>query len=249
MGARLIAKGVDAEPDAIAYGAPVRRGLKGVFFHNTDLDKSKYNYAPGNKDVDTVIGTPTVSSSGYMSGKSGVNYIQTDIAETAEMTFFSVARALNIPATTPIAAADAPIISGNYSQSVPTGVVQWFNGPATFSGGAAYGPDASNTVNAGATIATDPTRWCLYSTTIKAAQVVVTNHTTGVTSTRNITTEGVRQVSSRKMRLGSSYQSTQQGTWDKMLEQIHDVALTDQEKADTVADLKAYVLRKTGIAV
>lgn len=250
MGARLIAKGVDAEPDAIAYGAPVRRGLKGFFFLNTDLDKCKYNYAPGNKDVDSIVGSPSVQAT-YMSGKSGVNFVQTDIAETAEMTFFAVARALNIPATLPMAGADAVIVSGNYGTTPPTGVVQWFNTPTSFSGGAAYGLDPASTINAGATVATDPTRWCLYSTTIKGAQIVTTNHTTGVSATRNLNpaTDGVRQLSTRKMRIGSSYQTTQQGTWDMMMQAIYDVALTDQEKADAVADIKAYVLRKSGIAV
>lgn len=247
MGARLIAKGVDAEDYAFEYAAPVRRGFEGMFFLNTSMEKCLRNYAPGKNDA-TLVGAPVVSAS-YLSGRSGVNFLQTDIAETAEMTMYTVARALNIPATLPMAAADAVILAGDYSAASPVGVVQWFATPTSFSGGAAFGADPNTTSNVGASVATDPTRWCLYSTVVRSNAVITTNHTTGVTSTRTITTEGVRQVSNRKLRLGSSYQTSQTGTWDMMLHQVHNVAVTDQEKADTVADLKAYILRRTGITV
>lgn len=203
MGVQVIAKGVDAELYATEYAAPVRRGLEGIFFLNTSLEKSARNYAPG-KTQASIVGAP-VPSANFLSGKSSSNYIQTDINETAEMTLFSIARALNIPATTPMAPADAPMLITNYTNISPSGIFQWFSSPTIIQAGAAYGADAGGASNPSASVTTDPTRWCLYSTVVKATSIVTTNHTTGATVTRTITNEGTRQLSTRKFRIGSSY--------------------------------------------
>lgn len=250
MGARLIAKGIDAEKYAFEYAAPVRRGLEGVFFLNDSLEKCARNYAPGKNDG-VIVGTPTVNSQ-FMSGKSATSYIQTDIQETEEMSFFVIARAMAIPAGNPVPAADQPILLGNYMSGAWSGVVQWFSTQTSFSTNGGYGNDDASNINLGAGVTpNDVSHWGLYGGRVRQVAVDTKNFTNGLVMNRLSAPYGPRRLSGsvgRPLRVGSGYQTTQTGLWDMAAAFIYSVGLSDEEQATMVADIRAYAARR-GLAV
>jgi hypothetical protein len=246
MGVQVVAKGVNAEDYAVEYAAPIRRGLEGIFFTNTSLEKCAHNYAPGKKSG-SVVGAPSVNGQ-YMSGRSSVNYVQTDIVETEEMTFFIIARALNLPSGNPIPAADQVILLGNYLAGPWSGVVMWCGTSTSLSTNAGYGVDEASNANLGAGVTpNDDTKWGLYCGRVKTSGPDTKNFTNGLTFAR-VATDPRRVSTGRPLRIGSGYQSNQTGTWDMAAAMIYNVALNDAERDVVVQDLRAYAARR-GITV
>lgn len=241
MGVQVVAKGVDAENYATEYAAPVRRGLEGIFFINSFIEKLARNYAP-DKLSGVVVGAPSVNA-GYASFKGMANYVQTQIRETTDVTFFVVARS----ADTPGAADSTPLICGTFDSAAPAGISLYASGTDRVAGTAAYGDDDASSTNASA-IATPIvlSSWNLYSVTVNSAGVTARSHTANVSISRAATKP--RRPSTRTVRIGSGYSNTQRGNVDIALYQHHSVSLTEDEIARTVADLRAYAARR-GITV
>lgn len=260
MGVRLSAKGVDAEAYATEYGAPVRRGLEGIFFLNTSLEKCTHNYAPGKSSgVNSIVGTPTIGA-GYLSCKSMTNFVQTDIRETEEMTMFVISRSPELPpGATSNPSAVQPLLIGNYGSvtaiNTPgdngSGCVMWTPSDTNCSGGGGYDSisDPNLNTNTQAALTGEDTKvWRIYAFRVAIGAVTAWNGTTGKTATTVIDAPRKRRLSKRTMRLASGYLATQTGAVDIAVAQIHNVALTDAEVTKTIANLKAYALRK-GIIV
>jgi hypothetical protein len=242
MGVRFVAKGVDAEAYATEYAAPVRRALEGVFFTNGSAEKCARNYAPG-KPSGAIVGAPVAVAS-YATFKGLTNYIQTQIAETESMTLFAIGKAVVVVGDPQ----QIPMFVGSYNTGVLSGVSIYAAGPTSIRGTAGYGNDDASNINASVGVATDPvSAWHLYSVTVTPTGVATRDHTS------NLTLVGVnpgmpRRLAGRTIRLGSGYSGGIQGPVDLAAIQIHSAALTDDERNKTVADLRAYALRK-GITV
>lgn len=241
MGVQIVAKGVDAEQYATEYAAPVRRGLEGIFFTNTSIEKIARNYAP-DKPNGVAVGAPAIKQ-GFVTLKSMTNYIQTQIRETVDLTMLVIAKSDAIPGT----ADTTPLICGNFDATAPAGVSLYAGGADRVSGTAAYGDDDSTSSNAAALVTPIAlSTWNLYSVTISNAGIVARSHTANISNTRAATKP--RRPTSRNIRIGSGYTITQRGNIDIALFQHHSVALTDDELDRTVADLRAYAARR-GITV
>lgn len=237
--ARLIAKGVNAEDFALEYAAPVRRGLEGMFFLNSNLEKLARNYAPAKAQA-KVVGSPSVSTNwATLTGAS--NYIQTEIDETESMTLFVIFRSGLVsggPGVMPI---------GNYNVGSPTGISIYSANPDRVAGTAGSGnDDASNTNNTCSVIGYPISNWGLYSVVITPTGISARNHTANLSNTAVISMP--RRLAPRKLRIGSGYSSQLAGTCDIITAQIHSIAMTEEERLATVNDHRAYAARR-GIQV
>ena len=247
MGVRLIAKGVNAEDFATEYAAPVRRGLEGVFFLNTSLSKAARNFA-ASKPQGSVVGGP-VPSALALAVKSRVNYIQTQISEVAEMTFFMACRT----AADGSVSADRPMFFSNFQGQAADGGAAYglsffLTTGSRLSFGGGYGADAASNDQklAGFTKTGVANAWVLYSASIGPSGVTLRDHTAGLTNT--LSSGGLaRRVATAKLRIGSGITSFD-GSADIAVFQAHSVALNDAEIATTVADIRAYMSRR-GVSV
>jgi len=237
MGVQVVAKGVDAEQYATEYSAPVRRGLEGIFFTNGSLEKAARNYAP-NKQSGSIVGAPTVNS-GYISLKGGANYIQTPILETESVTMFIIARQVPDPANP----GALVMFCGNYAGGPFSGVSMYVPAAGRLTGTAGYGnDDVSNSNSAVSVTPISEMVWGLYSVTISPTLVVTRSHTANLSG--QVVQTLPRRPSTRPVRIGWGYSAAHLGWSDVALYQHHSVGLTDDERAKTVADLRAYAARR-----
>ncbi len=245
MGVSIKAKDVDAESYAVEYSAPVRRGLQGIHFLNQSAEKAAHNYAPG-KTSGTVAGTP-VAAAGYLTCTNMANYIQTDVAEADLMTIFVAARA----ATDGTDSATRAMFTGTFrgvasDGGIAQGVGVYVSAVNRVGSFAGFGADAAGDTLVNALITVTPTVWGLYMLQVSAGSVVVRDFTRNLTTTSN--SAAPRRKSTNKLRIGSGYTYGGAGQCDVGVWQAHDVVLTETEIQATVADLRAYMLRK-GITV
>ncbi|HGM5587122.1 TPA: hypothetical protein ACKP2Y_003487 [Pseudomonas putida] len=246
MGTRIVAKDVDAEAFATEYAAPIRRGLEAIHFLNGSLVKAARNYAPG-KAQGKVVGAP-VPQAAYLSCKGTVNCIETAMSEAEAMTLFIVART---PADGTVSA-ERPMFLGNYQGLAADGGAAWgvsifvnSENRVTATGG--FGADAASNTNvlAGVTKPQLANKWGLYMLQVSSAGVTMRDFTSNLIQTTNASTP--RRLSTGKIRVGSG-QTNLLGLCDVAVFQGHSALLTDAEIQTTVADIRAYVLRK-GVVV
>ncbi|MBN3864666.1 hypothetical protein HCU66_20755 [Pseudomonas frederiksbergensis] len=241
MGVQVVAKGVDAEQYATEYAAPVRRGLEGIFFTNTSLEKCARNYAAG-KPAGSIVGAPAPAA-GYVSLKGNTNYIQTQIQETESITMLVIARQVLDPANP----AAITMFCGTYNSGQVSGVSIYIPAADRVSGTAGFGIDDAGNANTVTSVSPlVPTNWGLYSVTISPTGVTTKSHTANL-STTNVRVDP-RRPSTRTVRIGMGYYAAHSGLSDIAVYQHHSVALTADELTKTVADLRAYAARR-GIVV
>lgn len=142
MGVMLVASGA-AAPWNSKVALPVMRGLEGYFTFDTDPSRFGFNRAPGKKNAQ-ITGAPLAfASHGRFNGQ--VNYLTTDIAETANQTIIVVGKAAAaVPVSAP--AASQPVYASN---NYGTGVNAPYVG-ITATGVALYHPDNARTQGSGA---------------------------------------------------------------------------------------------------
>lgn len=245
MGVSIKAKDVDAESYAVEYSAPVRRGLQGIHFLNQSVEKAAHNYAPG-KTSGTVAGAP-VPSAGYLTCTNMANYIQTDVVESDLMTIFVAARAATDGTDSATRAMFTSTFRGVAADGgVAQGVGVYVSAANSINGFAGFGADAAGDTRESAVITDTPTAWGLYMVQVSAGAVSVRDFTRNLTATEN-SAAGRRKTTS-KLRIGSGYTYAGSGQCNVGVWQAHDVVLTESEIQTTVADLRAYMLRK-GVTV
>lgn len=246
MGVRFVAKGVNGEPTAREYAAPVRRGLEAIHFLNESLAKCERNFAP-DKVKGTQVGDP-VPQAAFLSCKGTVNCIETSMSESESMTMFVIART----AADGSVVAERPMFIGNYQGKHVDGgnafgVSIYLSALNRITGTAGFGADAAANENklAGITKAAVANLWGLYMFQVSPVAVTLRDFTANLTQVTSASTP--RRMATGKIRVGSG-QSNLLGSCDIALFQGHSVLLTEQEIQATVADLRAYALRR-GIQV
>lgn len=142
MGVMLVASGA-AAPWNSKVALPVMRGLEGYFTFDTEPSRFGFNRAPGKKNAQ-ITGAP-LAFSGFGRFNGQLNFLTTDIVETANQTIIVVGRAAAaVPANAP--SASQPVyVSNNYG----TGVNPPYVG-ITATGVALYHPDNARTQGSGA---------------------------------------------------------------------------------------------------
>lgn len=253
MGTRITAKGVFAEDFALEYSPPVRRGLEAWHFLNTSAAKAARNYAPG-KPQAQIVGTPGVNAD-YLAFKSTVNFIQTEVRESAGQTVFYVARSMDSMAgndTKPMfySTYQSPAVSGVGNTY---GVSGYGNGVGVLVQSGARGNDLTNHTSAGVSIAgNDFAKWALYVGVVEPglAPHRAINKTQGIASAGAMPTLP-RLITSGKFRIGSCYTGAWApfaGTCEMALWACYSEVLTTPEIDAVVANIRAYMARR-GITV
>jgi hypothetical protein len=247
MGVRLIAKDVDAEAFATEYSAPVRRGLEGIHFLNTSIQKAAHNYAPGKKSG-SVVGVP-VALADRLTTVGLVSYVQSEVAESDSMTFFCIARSGDANTS----GGTRPGFFGTYTGlgadgGAADGIAMFFSGPGAIAVNGGYGNTAADKVFPRASLSSaDAAKWALYVVIVGPTGITFRDITNNRAATQTATSGLPRRRTLNKLRLGSLFQDFG-GTCDLAVWQAHSVVLTEDEISTTIADLRAYALRK-GIVV
>ncbi|RVT97895.1 hypothetical protein EOD42_08885 [Rhodovarius crocodyli] len=237
----------------VGYIPQVTRGLQGLWFPGvSDAEAARNYYASGVGDA-TIVGTPTYDAKGA-AYKSTVNYMQTQVAETADMTLFAVLDSIDLPSNTD-AALNATCLSNNGGSSTG-GVAIYFQGLEAVTNKPylrfliGYTTAGVPGIAGSAMPIDDHTKARLVSITI----------TSGVgfefrdwTDNKVVTTVNVNprllDTSSRKFRIGSTFRSDYQGRNHVAAAEIHNVALTSTEQAKVATGIRAYLAARRGITV
>lgn len=219
--------------NAVEIIPPVTRGLRGIVYCQGTQAVAARNLCPGKRGAGiTVLGTPTFQGT-YMEAQCSVNGLETDIVETAALTWIWVGSVVSDLLT----AATQPIMMGTFNGS--SGASLWFNKHSTL----AY-PNASaraqayddNNTTAAQNIA-DVSQFRAYCSRVNAANVRHKDLTGNVEATTAF--DQARVVSSRKVRIGTYHSSSAQGITRTAAALLFDVDLSDAELAQMYAFVKA----------
>lgn len=247
MGARIIAKGVNAEDYVSEYSALVTRGLEAIHFTNVNLAKAARNYAPG-KAQGAAIGAP-VPSADRIACVGQSDFIQTGIQEPSQMTFLLAARSADANTS----ASTRPGFIGTYDGvaadgGAADGFAMFFSGNGQVAVNAGYGTTAADKVFPRANLsAANAATWALYSVVISSAGITFKDLTNNRSVTQSATSGLPRRPSTNKIRLGSLFRDYT-GKCDLAAMMLYSVVLTDDEQAQVAADMRGYLARK-GITV
>lgn len=249
MGLRLTVPGADFEDRAIGFTPAVPDGLQGLFFLNGSIEKAARNLVVGRSPA-SVAGAPVVGA-GVVRMRSSVDFLQTDIPETAAMTVIAVAAC-------PDTMADdlhRPMYVSNFG-SQPTG--------STPSFGAGLYVSAVNRVQMAATRfnnaeGTGSTSGSSGSTAQNPATLSflcgrTRNDRTGMSNlTQALSTASdytyPRYLSRGTMRIGSSYSPAFQGLSDIGFVAVYDRFISDAERDAMYAQIKSYFSRRFDLTI
>lgn len=225
----------DGYPSIFGFKIPVTDGLEGAYLFGDGVGQFARNYAPGKANA-KVVGSPS-SGSGYAMF-SELGYLDTGIAETAEMTIITVARDSS-GFVDPV-----PGYVGN-NFSVSAGGVAIYIANTTTLRGNAIKNGAVDYVN----VTGDPATFiaqCLRARSGAASSF--TNMTSGVTASSANTT-GTRTIdASNTIWIGRLPATAFKGLNDQVATLIYSRAISDSELNQVATWLRSYCASK-GISV
>lgn len=178
-----------------AFNIPDTVGLDGCWLFGEGVDLAPKNYAPGKPDA-SLVGS-IVDGTGYVR-LPNLSYLQTEVAETAEMTYLIIAR------KSPTVTGQVAFI-GNFSSNTEVGV-SIYSGTGLTAVSANVGRD--NADPSSTQIASDPSDWGLYTLEVPPpdGNMRLRNFTNGATSAS--TNVGNRLIAGGgKIRIGRLYAS------------------------------------------
>lgn len=251
MGTAITAKNSNAENAGMRkFSPPVSRSLEAWHFLNEGVAKAATNYALDKPDAQ-IIGAPAEFAE-YIQFKGLTNYLQTEVKESATSTTFSVIRTKD----TLVGEDHTPAFYGNYR----SGIVGGSHLAVAVSGGLLTKVSSRFTDLAQTKVSSSPVNllagtinlgeWSLVVDITKGGFNSIQNATTGAIRERTDVTYG-RSISPEKYRVGSVYDASSmwKGTADMALWAHYSTELTASEIASNVAVIRAYMLRRFGIAV
>lgn len=221
----------DGYPAMSGFEIPVISGLAGAYLFGEGASMLGYNYAPGMADA-VVVGTPVIGA-GYASFGADA-YLQTAVAEAADMTIFSVARSSG--------SSGLAGLVGNFGTSL--GIIMYLeltnrlvigNAQRTSDGGANLGES-------------NISKFQIYGFRAPAAaaslQKNYSRNASAVSS--NATSRVISSVG--PLRVGRSYAGSPTQAHDQVLALIYSRALSDAEMDSVAAWARKYCASK-GIVV
>jgi hypothetical protein len=224
---------------------PVTRGLEGWFTLDTDVQRFGFNRAPGKLDA-IIVGAPSAFA-GYGRFKGNLNYLQTQIADSDELTIIVVGRAAaplvaGVDAAMLVGAHSGPITTPGYSGTASAGNI-FLDHPTLFKATATRndGTGAATTTGGVSGTGTGTATWALRTLRAKSgAPTVLIDHTAGVTVTGTNTNQ--RVLTSNKYRIGSATGGFPSES-DVSFVAIHSAQLTDAELALQLAVIRKRMVR------
>lgn len=256
MGIDLVAKGADFSANAIGYEAPVTRGLRywGFLGGGTSADaavrtaRARKNWAGGSAAL--LVGAPVIADYALTGMKSGVNYLDTLIAETASMTAILVSR---VPTADLAANATRPMMLGNGASTALPGINLYYANTTGLPKGSLtaslYHNVAGTTTIAASTITIpDITVWHASAFVADAGVGYRLRDMTAALTSGVVANTNARVVGATTLRVGSGGRSDYAGAHDVAFAALYSVALTDAEIDSIYAAVKTY-LAPRGIAI
>lgn len=254
---RLILPGVDGRVNAIGFRPPVTAGLAGWWWlGDTQTATEKDHAYIGNG---ALVGGPTISAGGYVSfaGFSAGDWLQTEVAETNDITLMCVVRTSDTLA----AAATRPMLMGFFGGDA--GYANQGNGaclyyastsglPQGFLRGA-IGHETAGTItmdDAAFQTVPDVTEWRFLAVTFDDTSnvKVVYDKTAGTSQTNTITTARSPHTVNR-MRIGGGFNSSFSGSCDVAWAGVYSTALTAQDIIDTYGFVGTCLSAWHGISI
>jgi hypothetical protein len=259
MGLDLILTDADdaaAAAVAIGYMPAVTRGLLGWWAPALDADTSVLNLYSDGGATGAIVGTPSYASS-YATFAGTVSYLLTSVAEAPTMTLGVVMATDN--ALTAAASRPAPV--GNFPANGSAGLQIEVAAPSSGAAPAAtvtfrtvHNTGTGGTITPGAKAAAmqvlDVSAFDLYTASVEeGVGLKLIAHKAGVTT--GLVSEARPRIvnTASPIRIGSSVSTGFLGTCKIPLGFIHNVALTDAERAAQYAGAKAYLSVARGIAI
>lgn len=249
MGLRLTVPGADFEDRAIGFTPAVPDGLKGLFFLNGSIEKAARNLVVGRSPA-SVAGAPVVGA-GVVRMRSSVDFLQTDIPETAAMTVIAVAAC-------PDTMADdlhRPMYVSNFG-SPYTGSVPSFGAGLYVSAANRIVMAGSRFSNAEGTGATSASSGPLEQAPVTLSFLCgrTSNDRTEMNNLTQALSAAGNHVYPRHpalgaMRIGSGYSASFQGLSDIGFVAIYDRFITNTERDAIYAQIKSYFSRRFDLTI
>lgn len=232
----IIVPGADFSATAIGYAPAVRLGLEYLNFFNSEANLAR-NLAP-NKPAATVVGSPSQGIE-YAAMVSESAYVQTEVSQTADFTWFAVA------------AADAEIASfliGNLEEGVDAGAWLWCsnftagNGTVqpTFATKHNSGSPTLDGMGSGAAVAAPMAPKLLVCSYNGTTQAKTFDNLTDETSNSKTVSTAALSPAGSKLRIGSAVDSATPGEVRMHYSAMYSRVLSSTEQAAMAAQIRAY---------
>lgn len=243
MGLKLISNDTVA-PWNSKVVPPVTRGLEAWFTFDTDAARAYFNRAIGKADAQ-VVGSP-VAFPTHMRFKGGVNFLQTQIQDSDEVTILVVGKS----AVAPSSSANSVLLVGGYKgTSVTPGITGEASGgnlfisnPTSVSATAVRTDGAGNAVSTTvAVIGTPVTSWALRGMRAKTGEATkVFDLTANVSKFGSSLLE--RALTGNRLRIGGATEGFL-GESDISAVAVYSLALTDDEIAMVAGTMRRRMSR------
>lgn len=227
----------NSDLEALATKISYSVGETDVYITNGNLSKITRNFTTGQVEG-VVVGIPAISATSTRF-KGPINYMNTQIDETATMTIFTICKR-PVGDTTD----DAMVISNNGTVNGDNGIGSsiWLKGNGNYAFATARDNGSGGQTGAtGEFAVATPTNWNLLVASCDTNLTTLTCPTTNQTA--NSSNVNARFVKSAKMRIGASYTAVHTGGVDVMVTVVVPRVLSVNETAQVVAQLRAYALK------
>ncbi len=222
-------------PSLFGFSIPVTSGLEGAYLFGEGASQMPFNYAVDKPDA-TVIGAPGAGSGFATFSENG--YLDTGIAETAEMTIITVCRD-NTGTGDPV-----PAFVGNHLNTTLGGVAIFHNNTGLQAQAQAVKANASDV--AAVALANGYTWAMLAHRPKNAAPSLMANLTTGASGSSP--SSGARTVYAAPIWIGRIPNNSYKGLNDQVACLIYSRALSDVELNQVSAWLRSYCASKSIVA-
>lgn len=238
---RLILPNVDGRANALGFRPPVSTGLVGWWWLGGSKSASEKNHAYTSQAA--LMGSPTIHESYVSFGGFAANqWLQTEIAETEDLTWMCVARTGGTLAS----AAERPALLTTWAGSDP-GYANQTNGSllyypsttggtqGTLTGGVGHHTGGTVTMDLGATLSVaDRGAWAFLGMSFNdtSNEKVLFNKTLGTSATNTVSTSRSPRTE-LKLRIGGGHNSTAGGPCDMAWAAAYSSGLTAEQIQDT----------------
>ena len=253
MGITVISN-VDASGHSSKAVSAVTRGLQGMWYFDTNVNKATNDFSLVSDAKSIVVGAPSFATS-HSQFKSGANYLQTDIAEPDQFSFAVVMRCIYTAAEAGADIAKRGMAFGNFA--VGGGIALGYNAATS---GALYfgrtlmtesGSPVINSIRFIELADGDIAQWALITGSFGVGSTTRVRHRTkGLTATSPTVANTGAAKGASALRIGSSVATTgQAGPVQISQLRFANVEWSEEEFLQVIAEMRLYEQTQYGRTV